>query len=215
MPRQAEHIRAFTQLDGLQVREADDGGLTVDGIVVPFDAPTPIMERQGNRVVAYREVFRRGAFQDATRVPFRVSLVYGHSDDMPNRMGFGLTFDERAEGLHGTFRLDASTAEHSRDVLTTSHGGFSIGFVSVVPREGSEAPGALVERKRCALLHVAAVPEPAYVGARVGSIREPGGTPEETAALMRHQETAALAEFMAKAKAAQADLDRRLGASQY
>jgi hypothetical protein len=67
-----------------------------------------------------------------------------------------------------------------------------------------------VERRKAALLHVAAVPEPAYVGARVGSIREPGGTPEEIRAQLRHQETTALATFLADARARQAELDRML-----
>jgi HK97 family phage prohead protease len=209
MPRQSEYVRTF-DLPDLQIREAA-GGLTVEGIVVPYDTPTPITERQDDgRVVAYREVFRRGCFRDAARVPFRVTLVYGHSDALANRMGYGLAFEDQAAGLHGTFRLDPSQAEHAREALASSHAGFSIGFMSIAPRPGSEQPGQLVERRKAALFHVAAVSEPAYAGAGVSLIRA-ALPPDEAAAAVRHQETAGLPDFLAAAKARQAQLDRLLG----
>jgi HK97 family phage prohead protease len=208
MPRH-EQVRVFTDLAPLQVREADGGGLTVEGVVVPFDRPTPITERQASgRVVSYREVFRRGAFADAVRVPYRVTLVYGHSDSLGDRMGSGLTFDEQSDGLVGTFRLDASQAEHAREALTSSHTGFSIGFLSIAPHAGTERSGQLVERRKCALFHVAATPDPAYVGAGVGSIRTLRG--DEAREAVRHQETSDLAGFLAAAKARQAELDALL-----
>lgn len=209
MSRQPEQVRVFTGLDPLQVRESSGGGLTVDGMVVPFDSPAPIIEQQaGGRVVSYREVFRRGAFADATRVPHRVTLVYGHSDSLGDRMGHGLSFEERDRGLFGTFRLDASQADHAREALSTSHTGFSIGFLSIAPRAGSERTGQLVERVKCALFHVAATPDPAYVGAGVGSIRTLRG--DEGRAALRHQDTADLVAFLADAKARQAELDAML-----
>lgn len=209
MPRQPEQVRTFTDLGPLQVREVAGGGLTVEGTVVPYDTPTPVTERQETgRVVSYREVFRRGSFADAVRVPYRVTLVYGHSESLGDRMGSGLAFDETDQGLVGTFRLDASQAEHAREALTSSHTGFSVGFVSIAPRAGSERSGQLVERRKCALFHVAATPDPAYVGAGVGSIRSLHG--DEARSAVRHQETTDLADFLAAAKARQDELDAML-----
>lgn len=155
----------------LEVREDADEGMTVTGIVVPYNREAPITEPRAGGVIRYREVFIRGAFERAIRVPYRVSLTYDHDRSLANRMGFARSFADSAEGLVGEFRLDPSSAAKARDVLTSSHPAFSIGFMTVKPTPGSERAGQLVRRLSVVLDHVAAVSEPAYAGAGVASIR--------------------------------------------
>jgi len=168
------HYRA--DMAALQIREAGDGEATVEGIVVPYDEVTDISEYRPDGPIDYREVFRLGAFASicAANVAHRVALTYNHDESRPNRLGYGVRFAERPDGLHGTFKLDRSQADHARDILSTSHGAFSVGFVSIRPAPGTERTGQLVERTRAALLHVAAVPTgfAAYKSALVGSMRE-------------------------------------------
>jgi HK97 family phage prohead protease len=169
-------IRSFS-VDSLDV--ADDR--TVEGLVVPYNVPAPITELRPDGVISYREQFVRGAFERVTRsapAAGRVNLVYSHDDILPNRLGFGLGFRETDDGLFGTFRLDESTAAKARDVLTTSHSGLSISFVSFVPKPFTEKPGALVTRAAAHLQHVAAVASPAYATAGVTAIRE-GDDPDD------------------------------------
>ena len=147
---------------------------TVEGLVVPYDRVAEIVEMRPDGPISYRERFIRGAFERATRQgnAGRVALVYSHDEILPNRLGYGLEFREADDGLYGTFRLDESTAAKARDVLTTSHTGLSVSFLSLLPAAFTEKAGALVTRAAAHLQHVAAVATPAYAGAGVTSIRE-------------------------------------------
>ena len=203
MPHETEvHHRAID----LNLREADDDRGIVEGLVVPYGVEAPITELRQSGPVSYREIFRAGAFARAARAPSRVTLVYGHSDSRPDRLGFGLQFTDTAEGLHGRFRLDPSTAEHARDILLSgSHAGLSVGFVSLVPKAYTERAGALVERRSVHLIHVAAVPEGAYAGAGVTVVRSSGmltgePTPAEVEADARAVEDRELLDFFAQAR---------------
>lgn len=168
-------IRSFS-VDSL---EASDER-TVEGLVVPYNQPAPITELRPDGVISYREQFVRGAFERVARsdaAAGRVTLVYSHDDILPNRLGYGLGFRETDDGLFGTFRLDESTAAKARDVLTTSHSGLSISFLSLVPKAFTEKAGALVTRAAAHLQHVAAVATPAYAAAGVTTIRQ--GDPDD------------------------------------
>lgn len=160
------HVRVWTP--DLEFRS---DGLTVTGLVVPYGQETPIAEMRSSGVIRYREQFVPGAFERAMRAPNRVPLAYNHSDQLGERLGAGLAFRESAEGLVGEFRLDPSTADKAREALTTSHKGLSIGFLSVLPRAGSERADSMVIRRSVILRHVAAVPEPAYQAAQITGIR--------------------------------------------
>jgi HK97 family phage prohead protease len=142
--------------------------MTVEGIVVPYDVETEIdFEACG----PYTEMFTRGAFQRAARAPTRVGLTFRHDRTIGGRIGYGREFRDSQEGLVGVFRLDPSSADKARDVLSTSHSSLSAGFVSIVPVAGTERAHTLVVRRSVHLDHVAAVDAPAYAGALVGSIR--------------------------------------------
>lgn len=169
MPASEMHYRAWPV--DLELREDADDGLTVTGLVVPYGKETPITEARPDGVIRYREAFSAGAFERAVRAPNRVTLTYNHDVTMGARMGYGRSFQESAEGLVGTFRLDASSAAKARDILESSHAAFSVGFFSIFPRAGTERPDALVVRKAVILDHVAAVVQGAYAGTGVASIR--------------------------------------------
>ena len=126
------YIREFAA--DLDIRELADDGMLVEGLVVPFGIEADIVEPREDGVIRYREAFAPGSCDRAIRAPHWVSLTYNHSEDMPNRMGHGREFRESAEGLVGIFKLDATHAAQARDILTSSHRAFSVGFTSVVPR---------------------------------------------------------------------------------
>jgi HK97 family phage prohead protease len=171
------HIREFRP-DDLELRDDPDSGMTVTGLVVPYGVEAPIVEPRHDGVIEYREMFVPGAFQRSQRVPHRVSLTYSHDTSLGARMGYGTDFHDTPEGLVGTFRLDPSSAAKARDILTSSHRALSVGFMSIVPRAGTERAGSLVVRKAVHVDHVAAVVQPAYTDAAVTSIRSAVPGPE-------------------------------------
>lgn len=156
----------------LRMADADGDGLTVEGLVVPYGREIEAVEMTRDGVISYRERFEPGSNIRAVKAPNRVSLILGHEAGLGTLLGYGQAFAETSDGLEGRFRLHASRGDISRDVLTTSHRDFSVGFVSIMPRAGSERPGSLVVRRSVWLQHVAAVPEGQYAGAGVRSIRE-------------------------------------------
>jgi hypothetical protein len=151
--------------------DVDDDAGTAEGILVPWDIETPIVERRGDGLVHYSEVFRRGSCDRALRAPGRLPFTYGHSDAFGDRLGVATHLEDREEGLWGRFRFDVSKREAARDAVTTSHGALSIAFLSVVPKAFTERDGTLVERRSAILQHVAAVPEGAYSDARLLVVR--------------------------------------------
>ena len=170
MPDRPTYYREFPT--DLEIRDMPDDGMLVEGLVVPFGIEADIVEPRPDGVIRYREAFAPGSCDRAIRAPHWVSLTYNHSEDMPNRMGHGREFHESAEGLIGVFKLDATHAAQARDILSSSHRAFSVGFQSVVPRPLIERPNSLVIRKSVIIRHVAAVTAGAYSDALVSSIRE-------------------------------------------
>jgi len=149
----------------------DEDAGTAEGILVPWDQETPIVERRGDALIRYLEVFRRGSCDRAIRAPGRLPITYGHSDSFADRLGVAQLLEDRDEGLWGRFRFDPSKADAARDAVTSSHRALSIAFLSVVPKAFTERDGTLVERRSAILQHVAAVPEGAYQGAQLTVVR--------------------------------------------
>lgn len=155
--------------------EIDETAGTAEGLLVPWDEPTDIIERRGDGLVSYRELFRSGSCDRALRAPGRLTLTYGHSDAFTDRLGVATVLEDRKEGLWGRFSFDASKREAARDAVTSSHQALSITFMSVVPKAFTEREGSLVERRSVILQSVAAVPEGAYSGARLLAVRNLAG----------------------------------------
>lgn len=166
------HYRSFEP--DIELRDSPTDGLTVTGLVVPYNIETEITELQNGGPVSYREVFRPGAFQRAERRPTVVSLTYNHDVTLANRLGYCRRIWDDARGLMIEARLDRSSADKARDILTGSHCRFSVGFASLVPRAGTERGGTLVERRAVLLDHIAAVADPAYADTAVLAIRAEG-----------------------------------------
>ena len=103
------HIRQFSAAD-LELREDAETGLTVTGLVVPYNVETAITEPRPDGVIKYREVFVPGAFQRAQRVPYRTTLTYDHDTSVGYRLGYGLGFTDTPEGLVGQFKLEIGRA---------------------------------------------------------------------------------------------------------
>jgi HK97 family phage prohead protease len=190
------HYRAWPV--ELELREEDNDGLTVTGLVVPYGVTTEIEELRDTGVISYRESFAPGSFARALRAPNRVTLTYNHDTSMGHRMGYGRAFQETEAGLVGTFRLDQSSAPKARDILESTHAAFSVGFYSVIPRAGTERPGGTVVRRSAILDHVAAVVNGAYRGAGVASIRNDVDLGEPTPAdLEAEEQTRSAADLLA------------------
>lgn len=165
MPTSPLYVRQFPAED-LDIRED-----FCEGLVVPWNRETEIVEPRGDALVRYRELFERGSFDRAIAKATRVSLTFNHDTTLAARIGYGLKFADSAEGLVGSFKLDKSTADKARDVLSSSHSAFSVGFFSLVPKAGQERDGALVSRRAALLDHVAAVTAGAYPDARLTTVR--------------------------------------------
>jgi len=155
-------IRSFPET--LKFLDGGDGR-TVYGKVVPFGVTTEFEDHDGS---IKREKFIRGALTQAAKAWNRVVFYYTHLDLLPNRMGHGLELEQREDGAYGTFRLDASVADRAREVLTTSHGGLSLGFFPDITRISDDG---VHNRIKVSVEHVGAVPEGAYDDARVLAIR--------------------------------------------
>jgi HK97 family phage prohead protease len=162
----------------LELRDTGDG-LTVVGLVMPYDTPVDVTHEDTG---PYREVFVRGAFDRALRRPTVVSLTYRHDQSLTARRGYARSFEDTPEGLRAEFRLDPSTGPKARDVLTSTHTSFSVGFVSIVPRPGTERSGDLVVRRSVHLDHVAATDRPVYELATVAAVRSADTDDEPTVA---------------------------------
>lgn len=155
------HLRTFVASD--LVLRADDDGRTLEGLCVPFNVEAEIPQE------GIKEVFRRGAFAKQVKAANRLGLYDGHYERGPDtRLGIGQKLEEREQGLWASFRLLSSRAAVVADLVAEGHQGLSIGFVDFYPRT---LPTGTVERRRVHLDHVALVPQGAYVGAGVTSIR--------------------------------------------
>jgi hypothetical protein len=171
--------------------DIDEEAGTAEGLLVPWDVPTAIVERRGSGLVRYEELFRAGSCERALRAPGRLTLTYGHSDAFTDRLGVATALEDRKEGLWGRFLFDRSKREAARDAVTSSHQALSITFMSVVPKAFTEREGSLVERRSVILQSVAAVPEGAYPQAQLLAVRNLAGELDaETAADVAAREEA-------------------------
>jgi HK97 family phage prohead protease len=204
MPVDSElHVRSFE----VSLRETDKpNGMT--GLAIPYGRETPITELVNGRLVNYREIITRGTFERATRAPWRVPLMYEHGDTFDQRLGYAEAVRETDAGLEIDFRLDPSRADHARDVLLSSHASLSAAFRSIIPKPGSERDGDLVVRRSAILVHVAAVPEPAYPDARVLAVREAADDAPTAAELEHERHRLDLVEFQAWLATAKDDQSR-------
>lgn len=166
-----------------------DDGRTVEGCIVPFGQVADVAEvdPKSGELVRYRERFLPGCTervrQDAAKRggPTWVRLNLDHDGRMDARIGFATALDERAEGVHATFRLYASdNLAKVRSMLEESHRGLSVEFGDIVP---PVVEGGVTSRRQIWIGGVACTPVPCYAGAGITALRQQvdagaGGTPK-------------------------------------
>jgi HK97 family phage prohead protease/HK97 family phage major capsid protein len=152
------------EVTGLQVREAEGGEWTVEGVAVPWDQPTFI----GG---GYREQFARGAFSDYAGGA-TLYAAHGHlRGDLP--IGRITALEEREDGAFISARISQTST--GRDAYTLLRDGvvdrFSIGFEPVEQETRSDDSGDVVVRTKARLREVSIVGMPAYENAAVTAVR--------------------------------------------
>jgi len=144
-----EHRNFSMQL----VTRADGDGRTISGIAVPYDVE---MKINGNLT----EVFRKGAFADVVRAPFRVKLLRGH-DQKAMPLGRATMLKETDEGLYAEMRVSATPA--GDEVLELIKDGaldnLSIGFM---PLKNRKREDGVIERIKAHLAEISLVTFGAY-----------------------------------------------------
>lgn len=156
-------------LEVVELRDGDGDGRTVEGRVVPYDAPAPLF---GDRVF---EVFKRGAFTKTLRERGKgVPLYLTHH--ARSLIGRAVEWRDQDDGLHASFRV--SETDQGEEALTLIRDGalhsFSIGFIPVPGKTkiiDEDNRKVIYERSEVKLDHVALVPNPAYRQARVLALR--------------------------------------------
>jgi phage head maturation protease len=163
-------LELHRSFDNLELSLEREGRVT--GLVVPYNAPTPIMELRDGEVIQYQEQFLPGSMERAAKAPNRVMLQFTHSDQLDHQIGYGVSFRDSAEGCVGEFQLYRSGQDKVAEMLQTSHRGLSVTFASLRPTGGLERDGELVSREVVMCRAVAAVNDPAYADAGVLAVRQ-------------------------------------------
>lgn len=143
---------------------ADGDGRTITGIAVPYDVEQRI---SGNLT----EVFRKGAFADMVRNPFKVKLLRGH-DAKALPLGRATMLKETDKGLYAEMRVSKTAA--GDEVLELVRDGaldnLSIGFMPVKNRKREDG---VIERLKAQLAEISLVTFGAYGDlASVTGVRE-------------------------------------------
>lgn len=164
-----DQVRSF---DAMAMDVKPDG--LVEALVVPWEKPAEVTELHPTAgIVSYREQFLRGSLDDAMRAPGRIGLAFTHSDAFTDRLGYGVSLRDSAEGGVAQFQLYRSVMDKAMDMLRTSHRGMSMTFTSLRPSFGPpERSGVLVSRERVRLRYVAATDQPVYEDAQVLAMRD-------------------------------------------
>lgn len=159
----------FTDLV-LRAADKDGDGRTIEGMIAPWDRPTPVM-----KPVPGMESFKRGAFDRTLNEAQKpIPLLLHHNEGDP--AGKLVAHDNREDGHYATFRLFNTRA--GDDALELVREGMLLGL-SV---GGWGVPARTEERKlvggrrhiirsEMRLDHVGLVRVPAYEDARVMALR--------------------------------------------
>lgn len=172
----------------LEFRDAagKNDGRTVFGRIVPYGEVIEFLDEDN---IVKRERFELGSLAGAVPSWDRVTLSFEHHPDGPgfaNTIGWGMRngLTEAEDGAYASFRLYAHDAAKAREALQESHRGLSLEFYA--RRSEVDADGVIV-RRDVRVVRVAAVPDPAYMGASVMAVRSEAapaelGTPNLDAA---------------------------------
>lgn len=145
-------------VEDIAIRTINEETRTVEGIAVPYDQTVNI----GG---AYNERFAQGSVETPTS---DVHLYYNHDKDLP----IGKVVEGRSTPEGYVVKAYISETSKGNDVYALVKDGtirkFSIGFQ---PVEHNVAEGNTIVRTKVRLAEVSLVPQPAYEGAEVLSVR--------------------------------------------
>lgn len=153
------------------LRVKDDGdGRTIEGRIVPWDKPTPVL-----RPIAGFESFKRGALDKSLSESNRkIPLLLRHSENEPAAVL--VSHENREDGHHAVFRAmrtragdDALELIREEVYLGLSVGGWAVPARTKISRQAGGKQ--LIERSELRLDHVGLVRVPAYEDATVLALR--------------------------------------------
>jgi HK97 family phage prohead protease len=150
---------------------ADTTGRTVFGLVVPYNEVATVDDGRG----PYRESFAPRAFERSVRERGHKVKLHAQHDTRRLPIGKAEGFEERAEGLHGSFYVPAT--REGDDALELVDSGVVDSFsVSFVPVRQLNRDGVTV-RTEAGLREVSLVGMPAYAGAAIAGVRDDAPSP--------------------------------------
>lgn len=161
--------------DGLIVRSfavsAEVKGRTLDVRIAPYDRPARVADPPDYK--PYFESFAPGAFADALKAPKRIMLDHAHNPRLRDVLGFATRLEDRADGLHGSFRLlDDPDGDKALELVREGVlAGVSAEFLPLKSRTRADG---VVERLRVRLEKVALCRTGAYGDAKVLAVRGDG-----------------------------------------
>lgn len=147
----------------MEIRTTDESQRLIIGIAVPYDETTYRVPG-GERVI--RGAFKRSIQHKADKIP----LAVAHDPKMV--MGWSQEWEETAEGLQGSFRVNdgAKGDQILEDVRNGYYPSMSVGFEAT--RAGvHRAPDGVREIREAKLVEVSLCGIPAYDGAAVLAVR--------------------------------------------
>jgi HK97 family phage prohead protease len=138
------------------------------GRAVPYNTPT--------NIGPFVETIAPGAFRESLAKTPRLPLLTYHDTDS-DPIGVSVSWEERADGLHGTWKID--TSERAQEAARLVREGLlaflSIRFQPEHDEWSTTADGRdLVTVRKARLLEVSLVSTPAYVDASVTAVRSVG-----------------------------------------
>lgn len=186
---------------------------TLDARLVPYGVQADVAELTPDGVRSFVEEFEAGAFDRQVTSPEpgvvrRINLLDEHEGGS-GKVGVATMLVEKADGLHGRFRLLPTRAADVAALLDAGIGDVSIGFVPL--KGGTYQRGNVTVRSRAHLVHVALEAVGAYPGAEVLAMREAADIEvvEAEAEAERRQAAADLDAWLEAERAKQAALLER------
>ena len=146
----------------------DEGdGRTLISRLVPYNEVATVDDGMG----PYKERFVPGAFNAQLRAPSRIKafLNFRHRQGIADQIGHATEIDDQLDGLHGKLRV-LNTAGGDTALELYRAGELTKLSIEFENRKSRIVDG-IVERLSARLLGVALVPEGAYTGAQVLSVR--------------------------------------------
>lgn len=150
------------------VRIAGGDGRTLVSRLVPYNEVATVNDGTG----PYQEEFLPGAFSAQMRAAHRIKafLNFRHRQSISDQIGYAKTIEDREDGLHGELRV-LENPDGDKALQLVEAGMLDRLSIEFEPVQSRTTDG-VVQRVKARLVGVALVPQGAYGGAAVLSVRE-------------------------------------------